>query len=362
VPTEFNAFDRSAMARALELAQRGLATTQPNPRVGCVLARNGEVIAEGWHERAGQAHAEAAALNAAGDAAAGATAYVTLEPCSHFGRTPPCADALITARLARVVFAIEDPNPRVAGAGAARLRAAGIAVESGLLAEEARELNIGHVSRMQRQRPWVRIKLAMSLDGRTALADGSSHWITGAAAREDVQRWRERSSAILTGVGTVLADDPRLDVRTGAEQQPLRIILDSRLRTPPSAHILAKPGRVLLFTASNDGARRRALEEQGATIERLAEAQPAPERVLRRLAELEINELLVEAGATLAGAFVQAGLADELLVYVAPVLLGPQARPLLQLPALAELAQGRRFSIIEAQPVGADLRLRLRPL
>ena len=215
---------------------------------------------------------------------------------------------------------------------------------------------------MQRQRPWVRIKLAMSLDGRTALADGSSHWITGAAAREDVQRWRERSSAILTGVGTVLADDPRLDVRTGAEQQPLRIILDSRLRTPPSAHILAKPGRVLLFTASNDGARRRALEEQGATIERLAEAQPAPERVLRRLAELEINELLVEAGATLAGAFVQAGLADELLVYVAPVLLGPQARPLLQLPALAELAQGRRFSIIEAQPVGADLRLRLRPL
>jgi diaminohydroxyphosphoribosylaminopyrimidine deaminase/5-amino-6-(5-phosphoribosylamino)uracil reductase len=349
------------MARALELAARGIATTQPNPRVGCVIAHDGEIIAEGWHERAGHAHAEAMALNTAGAGAAGATAYVTLEPCSHFGRTPPCTDALIKARLARVVFAIEDPNPRVAGAGASRLRAAGIEVESGLLADEARELNVGHLSRMQRERPWVRIKLAMSLDGRTSLADGSSHWITGAAAREDVQQWRARSSAILTGIGTVLADDPRLDVRTGAEQQPLRVILDSRLRTPPAARILGQPGRVLLFTASDDGARRRALEEQGATIERLADVQPAPARVLKRLAELEINELLIEAGPTLAGAFVQTGFADELLVYVAPVLLGPQARPLLQLPALAALAQGRRFTLIESQPVGADLRLRLRP-
>ncbi len=349
------------MARALELAERGLASTQPNPRVGCILARDGQIIAEGWHERAGDAHAEAIALKAAGAAAAGATAYVTLEPCSHFGRTPPCADALIKARLARVVYAIEDPNPRIAGAGASRLRAAGITVESGLLAEEARELNIGHLSRMQRQRPWVRIKLAMSLDGRTALADGSSHWITGTAAREDVQRWRARSSAILTGIGTVLADDPRLDVRSGAAAQPLRIIMDSRLRTPPAARILAKPGRVLLFSASDDGARRHALEEQGATIEQLAHAQAPLERVLSRLAELEINELLVEAGPTLAGAIVHAGFADELLLYVAPVLLGPQARPLLKLPALAELAQGRRFTIIESQPVGVDLRLRLRP-
>src|SRR6202050_1675167 len=276
VPSEFNAFDRRAMARALELAERGLASTHPNPRVGCILARDGAIIAEGWHERAGHAHAAVLALDAAGAAAAGATAYVTLEPCSHFGRTPPCADALIKARLARVVFAIEDPNPRVAGAGAARLRAAGIAVESGLLADAARELNIGHLSRMQRQRPWVRIKLAMSLDGRTALADGSSHWITGTAAREDVQRWRARSSAILTGIDTVLADDPRLDVRTGAEPQPLRVILDSRLRTPPAARILAKPGRVLLFGASDDDARHRALEEQGVTIELLGDAQPTP--------------------------------------------------------------------------------------
>jgi diaminohydroxyphosphoribosylaminopyrimidine deaminase/5-amino-6-(5-phosphoribosylamino)uracil reductase len=361
MPPEFNAFDRCAMARALELAQRGLTTTQPNPRVGCVIARGGQIIAEGWHERAGLAHAEATALNLAGAAAAGATAYVTLEPCSHFGRTPPCADALIKARLARVVFAIEDPNPRVAGTGASRLRAAGIAVESGLLAEEARELNVGHLSRMQRGRPWVRIKLAMSLDGRTSLADGSSQWITGATAREDVQQWRARSSAILTGIGTVLADDPRLDVRTGAEPQPLRVILDSRLRTPPAARILAKPGRVLLFGASDDDARHRALEEQGVTIELLGDAQPTPERVLKRLAELEINELLVEAGPTLAGAFVQTGFADELLVYVAPMLLGPQARPLLALPALATLAQARRFTLFESQPVGADLRLRLRP-
>jgi diaminohydroxyphosphoribosylaminopyrimidine deaminase/5-amino-6-(5-phosphoribosylamino)uracil reductase len=339
-----------------------MATTQPNPRVGCVIARDGRIVAEGWHERAGEAHAEDMALRAAGPAAAGASAYVTLEPCSHFGRTPPCADALIRARVARVVFAIEDPNPRVAGAGALRLREAGIEVQSDLLAREAEELNVGYLSRMRCRRPWVRLKLAMSLDGRTALANGRSRWITGEPARADVQEWRARSSAVLTGVGTVLADDPRLNVRLGpVGRQPMRVILDSRLRTPPDARILGGPGEVLLFTVIDDPARRSALERHGAKVERLAEARPDLGYVLARLAELEINEVLVEAGPTLAGAFLQAGFADELLLYIAPVLLGPQARPLLQLPELTELAQGRRFSMMDTCAVGADLRLRLRP-
>jgi diaminohydroxyphosphoribosylaminopyrimidine deaminase / 5-amino-6-(5-phosphoribosylamino)uracil reductase len=362
VPAEFNAFDRLAMARALELAERGLATTHPNPRVGCVIARDGQIVGEGWHECAGEAHAEVMALGAAGAQAQGASAYVTLEPCSHFGRTPPCADALIQARIARVVFAIEDPNPRVGGAGALRLRQAGIEVESGLMAREAEELNAGYLSRMRRGRPWVRIKIAMSLDGRTALANGRSRWITGEPARHDVQEWRARSSAVLTGIGTVLADDPRLDVRLDTiRRQPLRVILDSRLRTPSDARILAKPGEVLLFSAIDDPARRCALEAKGAKVERLAGSRVDPGKVLERLAELEINEVLVEAGSTLAGEFLQAGLADELLLYIAPLLLGPQARPLLQLPELTDLAQGRRFTIIENRAIGVDLRLRLRP-
>jgi diaminohydroxyphosphoribosylaminopyrimidine deaminase/5-amino-6-(5-phosphoribosylamino)uracil reductase len=362
VPAEFNAFDRLAMARALELAERGLATTHPNPRVGCVIARDGRIVGEGWHERAGEAHAEVVALDAAGAAAAGASAYVTLEPCSHFGRTPPCADALIQARIARVVFAIEDPNPRVGGAGALRLRHAGIEVESGLLAREAEELNVGYLSRMRRRRPWARIKLAMSLDGRTALANGSSRWITDEPARADVQQWRARSSAVLTGIGTVLADDPRLDVRSGAARhQPLRVVLDSRLRTPPQARILARPGEVLLFSAIDDPARRSALELRGAKVERLADSRPDLGQVLARLAELEINEVLVEAGPTLAGEFLRGGYADELLLYIAPVLLGPQARPLVQLPELTDLAQGKRFTIMDKCAIGPDLRLRLRP-
>lgn len=359
---QFNAFDRLAMARALELAERGLTTTHPNPRVGCVIARDGKIIGEGWHERAGEAHAEVMAIAAAGAAAAGASAYVTLEPCSHFGRTPPCADALIRARLARVVFAIEDPNPRVGGEGAQRLRQAGIGVEVGLLAREAEELNAGFLSRMRRGRPWVRIKLAMSLDGRTALASGLSRWITGEAARDDVQKWRARSSAILTGIGTVLADDPRLDVRTAADRdQPLRVILDSRLRTPATARILARPGAALLFSAHDEPVRRRALEERGAKVEQLTGSAPKLAQVLKRLAELEINEVMLEAGPTLAGAILQGGYADELLLYIAPVLLGPQARALVELPELADLAQGRRFTIIDTYNIAPDLRLRLRP-
>ncbi|HEX4618496.1 MAG TPA: bifunctional diaminohydroxyphosphoribosylaminopyrimidine deaminase/5-amino-6-(5-phosphoribosylamino)uracil reductase RibD, partial [Steroidobacteraceae bacterium] len=236
----FSDFDRTAMRRALELAGRGLTTTQPNPRVGCVLARNGRVVGEGWHAHAGGEHAEVAALASAQGKAAGATAYVTLEPCSHHGRTPPCADALIAARVARVVYAVADPNPQVNGRGAERLASAGIAVEAGLLAAEAVGLNAGFIKRMQTGRPWVRVKLAASLDGHTALASGASQWISGQAAREDVQRWRARSSAVLTGIGTVLADDPRLDVRLaeeadGERRQPLRVVLDSSLRTPPEA-------------------------------------------------------------------------------------------------------------------------------
>lgn len=349
------------MARALELAERGLTTTQPNPRVGCVIARDGCIVGEGWHERAGEAHAEVMALGAAGSAAAGASAYVTLEPCSHFGRTPPCAEALIRAGIARVVFALLDPNPAVGGAGASRLSHAGIAVQSGLLGQQAEELNSGYLSRMRRGRPWVRVKLAMSLDGRTALANGVSRWITGQAARDDVQQWRARSCVVLTGVGTVLADDPRLDVRLAAgARQPLRVVLDSRLRTPPAARVLRSPGAALLFTAIDDPARRSALEMQGARIERLSHSPLELARVLARLGELEMNEVLVEAGPTLAGAFVRAALADELLLYVAPLLLGPQARALVELPELLDLDSARRFTMRDTRVLGADLRLRLR--
>jgi diaminohydroxyphosphoribosylaminopyrimidine deaminase/5-amino-6-(5-phosphoribosylamino)uracil reductase len=318
-------------------------------------------VGEGWHERAGEAHAEVMALRAAAAAAAGATAYVTLEPCSHFGRTPPCVDALIEARIGGVVFAIDDPNPKVGGAGARRLRAAGIGVRAGLLAGEAEELNRGYLSRMRRGRPWVRVKLAMSLDGRTALANGVSRWITGEAARADVQQWRAKSCVVLTGIGTVLADDPRLDVRlTLAERQPLRVILDSRLRTPPAARVLKSPGAALLFTANDDAGRRAALEKLGARIECLADSPLDLDKILARLGELEMNEVLVEAGPTLAGEFVRTGLADELLLYVAPMLLGPQARALVDLPELKNLDAALRFALLDVAPLGADLRLRLR--
>ncbi len=356
--------DRSAMTRALELAARGLNTTDPNPRVGCVIVQGDRTVGEGWHERAGEPHAEIMALREAGAQAAGATAYVTLEPCSHFGRTPPCADALIGAGVTGVVFALEDPNPKVRGQGAERLRQAGVEVRGGLMQREAAELNAGFVKRMSEGRPWVRVKLAMSLDGRTALASGASRWITGEAAREDVQLWRARSSALLTGVATVLADDPRLDVRfrTGNPRQPLRVVLDSRLRTPPQARLFASGGAVWIFTASADSARRAALEARGARVEQIGEAGRLDlERMLARLAQTEVNEVHVEAGATLAGELIRARLADELLVYVAPALLGPQARPLVELPLLTDLEQAPRFEVIETQAIGADLRLRLRP-
>src|SRR5688572_7762282 len=359
---DFTEFDKLAMRRALVLAARGLETTHPNPCVGCVIAQGDRIVAEGWHERAGEAHAEAAALRVAGEQAAGATAYVTLEPCSHFGRTPPCADAMIAARIARVVFALQDPNPRISGRGAEKLRQASITVHAGLREDEAAELIAGFVKRMKSGRPWVRLKLAMSLDGRTALANGASQWITGEAARDDVQHWRARSSAVLTGVGTVLADDPRLDVRLSPERrQPLRVVLDSRLRTPPESRLLQTRGDVLIFTATADQALRSALEARGAHVEVMGgQGRLDVHAVLMRLGALEMNEVLVECGATLAGELIRAALVDELLIYMAPMLLGPQARALVELPELHDLRASRRFEVIETCHVGQDLRLRLR--
>jgi diaminohydroxyphosphoribosylaminopyrimidine deaminase / 5-amino-6-(5-phosphoribosylamino)uracil reductase len=367
----FSSFDRTAMQRALALAARGMETTDPNPRVGCVIARGERIVGEGWHERAGEIHAEVSALRAAGNNATGATVYVTLEPCSHQGRTAPCAMALTAARVARVVYAIADPNPLVNGRGAAALREAGISVEAGLLEAEARELNAGFVKRMQQGRPFVRVKLAMSLDGRTALANGQSKWITGDAARQDVHGWRARSSAILTGIGTVLSDDPRLDVRlpaeTGAAQrrQPLRVVLDSQLRTPPAAQMFTVGGEVVILTgiAALDETRAAALSARGARVESLPAGDGGVEltAVLDRLGELEVNELLVEAGATLAGALLRQQLVDELIVYVAPRILGPAARALVELPELTVLEGAPAFAFVEATPVGEDLRLRLRP-
>jgi diaminohydroxyphosphoribosylaminopyrimidine deaminase / 5-amino-6-(5-phosphoribosylamino)uracil reductase len=367
----FSNFDRTAMQRALALAARGMQTSDPNPRVGCVIARGERIVGEGWHERAGEAHAEVAALRAAGNNATGATVYVTLEPCSHQGRTAPCAMALTAARVARVVYAIADPNPLVNGRGAAALREAGITVEAGLLEAEARELNAGFVKRMQQGRPFVRVKLAMSLDGRTALANGQSKWITGELARQDVHGWRARSSAIMTGIGTVLSDDPRLDVRLPAEtsatpaRQPMRIVLDSQLRTPPAAQMFGVGGEVLILTglAALDATRAAALSARGARVESLPAGADGIEltAVLDRLGELEVNELLVEAGATLAGRLLRQQLVDELIVYVAPRLLGPTARALVELPELSVLADAPGFAFVEAAPVGEDLRLRLRP-
>jgi diaminohydroxyphosphoribosylaminopyrimidine deaminase / 5-amino-6-(5-phosphoribosylamino)uracil reductase len=356
--------DAGHMARALELARRGLDTTDPNPRVGCVIATEEGVIAEGWHERAGGPHAEAMALATARGSVRGATAYVTLEPCSHQGRTPPCADALVRAGVRRVVYAMRDPNPKVDGGGAARLAAAGIAVEGGVLEAEARALNPGFVSRMTRGRPWVTVKLAASLDGGTALPGGESRWITGEAAREDVQRLRARSSAVMTGSGTVVADDPRLDVRLpGASRQPLRVVLDSSLRTPAAARILAPPGKALVLCTVADAGRARALRAAGAEVATVAAAAGGVDlrAALALLGTREVNELLVECGAGLAGAMLAAGLVDELLLYVAPTLLGRGARRLADLESPASMAERLRFSIVERQDVGDDLLLRLRP-
>jgi diaminohydroxyphosphoribosylaminopyrimidine deaminase / 5-amino-6-(5-phosphoribosylamino)uracil reductase len=371
----FSVVDAMHMAQALRLAKKGLYTTQPNPRVGCVIAHGERVVGQGWHQRAGEPHAEVYALREAGEQARNAIAYVTLEPCAHHGRTPPCADALIAAGVARVVIAAEDPFPEVAGKGVAKLRAAGITVESGLMREAAREINIGFFSRIERHRPWVRVKVAMSLDGRTALANGESKWITGEAAREDVQRWRARSSAILTGVGTVLADNPQLTVRlpipfgesAGARGEsshthaPMRVILDRHRRTPAGSHVLDGQTPTLVLHAASE----QPVDDRFARVECIAIAEQGDgfdlPAVLALLAGRGCSELHVEAGPTLCGALFAQGLADELLLYIAPIMLGDKARPLMQLPPLTEMAQRWSLRVVDQRQVGNDWRLQLRP-
>ena len=358
------AADHHHMARALQLAARGLHTTDPNPRVGCVLVRDGQVVGEGWHQRAGDGHAEYIALQAAGSRARGSTAYITLEPCCHHGRTPPCTDALIAAGVARVVAAMQDPNVRVAGGGLAQLRAAGIQVHCGLLETEARALNPGFIRRMESGRPYFRLKLAMSLDGRTALESGESRWITGEAARLDVQQWRARSSAILTGANTVLADDPSLNVRLpDTRRQPLRVILDPRLRTPPQARLLDLPGEVLILSASEDPRRIARLRERGASVARVDSDHQGLDlaAVARELARREMNEVHVECGATLAGAFLEARLLDELVVYLAPSVLGDSARGLFRLAPLGGMRERIEFHIAGIRAVGQDWRIIAHP-
>lgn len=409
VPDTISAIDHVMMARALRLARRGLYTTQPNPRVGCVIAHGGEVVGEGWHQRAGEPHAEVFALRAAGARARGATVYSTLEPCSHHGRTPPCADALIEAGVARVISASEDPNPKVAGTGLRRLHEAGIGVAAGLMRDAARELNRGFFLRFERGRPWVRVKQAMSLDGRTALANGESKWITGEAARADVQRWRARSSAILTGAGTARADDPRLTVRLPETHphpdpalegkgsypvsvarhlqngnalllplqgerrdgdgvategfQPLRVVLDARLDAlQRGAHLLDGSAPTLVLHAPD----ARPPDDRYAQVELAAVpvvggGRLGPAAVMHLLAARGVNEVQVEAGPTLCGTLFGRGLVDELLLYVAPVVLGNEARPLFALPALTAMASRWRLRTIGQRRVGEDWRLLLRP-
>ena len=357
----FTQADHAFMARALQLAKKGVYTTDPNPRVGCVIVKAGEIIGEGWHQRAGEPHAEIHALNAAGAQTEGATAYVTLEPCCHHGRTPPCSEALIRAKLARVVIAMQDPHTRVDGGGIAQLREAGIRVDIDLLQAQAAALNPGFIKRMQRGRPFVRCKLGMSLDGRTAMASGESRWITSAAAREDVQRLRARSSAIVTGVGTVLVDDPSMTVRLdGIERQPLRVVVDTNLSMPETAKMLSLPGQTLVMTCSDDEAARQRLQQAGAEVMVMpyCSNSVSMEAVLDTLAEREINEVLLETGATLSGAMLEQGLIDELIIYMAPVLMGDKARGLFHLPGLESMADKIQLEIIEVRAVGCDWRIR----
>ncbi len=363
--------DLEYMAQAIRLAGRGIYSSHPNPNVGCVIVAGGTIVGSGWHRQAGGPHAEIHALSEAGRKARNADVYVTLEPCSHHGRTPPCAEALVNAGVRRVVVAMQDPNPQVSGRGLQRLREAGIEVESGLLKTQARALNPGFVSRMKRRRPWVRVKLACSLDGRTAMASGESKWITDDAARRDVQRLRARSSAIVTGVGTVRADDPSLNVRLQAPElngvepvrQPLRVVMDTWLSMPAQAGMLSLPGDTLLVTGVQDSKRWQTLQQAGADVVAipLVQERLAPEAVLTLLAEREINEVLLECGPTLAGSFLKDRLVDELVVYMAPHLMGDAARGLFHLPALRQMRERIQLDWLDVRQVGAALRITARP-
>ena len=367
--------DTHHMSLALQLAERGLYSAHPNPRVGCVIVRDRKVVGQGWHHRAGEPHAEVNALSEAGDLARDATAYVTLEPCSHHGRTPPCADALIDAGLARVVIAVADTNPDVAGDGVGRLEQAGIEVTAGILEKPARELNNGFLRRMQGGRPWCRVKMAASLDGRTAMASGESQWITGPQARSDVQRLRARSAAIISGAGTVRADNPSLTVRPEElgdighkalpVAEPLRVVLDRNLTTPPDAKVITGSGQAVVVTTEDaiDATKAQSLRDNGAeviTVDPDEQGQPHLRAVLDELAGRQINEVLVEAGPSLAGAALQSGIVDEFWLYQAPTILGSNARPMAALP-LDTMAQQHRMAVMDRRIVGGDQRIILQP-
>jgi len=368
--------DHNYMARALRLAEKGLWSTDPNPRVGCVIVRDGEIVGEGWHQVAGEPHAEIYALRMAKEKSVGATCYVTLEPCCHHGRTPPCTDALIKAGITRVVVAMTDPNPLVSSKGIEQLLKAGIIVNTGVLSHEAEQLNAGFFKRMRYNRPYIRCKLAMSLDGRTAMASGESQWITSQDARRDVQCLRARSSAIMTGAGTVLADNPLLTVREAELpchlylkltpiKQPLRVIIDTHLSMPINARMLSLPGKTLIFTASSNETLKVMLEKAGAQVIPLPgrEREVDLKAMCRVLAEkYEVNELLMETGATLGGSMLRAGLIDELVIYMAPMLLGNKARGLFNLPEIEQLDQNISLDIKDIRAVGCDWRIVAHPI
>jgi len=371
--------DTDYMARALQLAQKGQYTTHPNPRVGCIIVKNNQIIGEGFHQRSGEPHAEINALlqlqqsQAKQSSAQGATAYVTLEPCSHTGKTPPCANALIEAGVSRVVLAMQDPNPQVAGKGIERLRQAGIEVEVGILEEQARALNAGFIKRMEKGLPWVRVKLAMSLDGKTAMASGESQWITGSEARRDVQFLRAKADAVLTGIGTVLTDDPSLNVRLSADEldimgdvnQPKRVVLDSQLQTPLDAKLFKIEGDTLIITTKKDEALAQKLRSQGAEVlllEKNESARLPLKTVLKTLAQHEINEVHIEAGATLCGALIQENLVDEIIIYMAPTLMGADARSLLNFSGVDAMSDKINLEITDLRAVGKDWRISAKPL
>jgi diaminohydroxyphosphoribosylaminopyrimidine deaminase/5-amino-6-(5-phosphoribosylamino)uracil reductase len=358
----FSSIDHALMTRALRLAEHGAFTTRPNPMVGCVIAHGEDVVGEGWHQKKGGPHAEVFALQAAGDRAKGATAYVTLEPCAHTGSTGPCADALIAAGVARVVAAMRDPFPQVDGAGFEKLRAAGIVVESGLMEAQARELNRGFLSRIERGRPWLRVKLASSLDGRSAMASGDSKWISGEASRRDVQQWRARSGALLTGAGTVLADDPQLTARLDEGNEfvpPLRVVLDPGLATVARGRVREGDAPTLYLHAP-EAKPPRGLQADHVAVP-VRNGRFDLHAVLNLLATRGINEVQVEAGATLAGAFLAAGLVDELLLYIAPVLLGERARPLFDGLHIDAMTERLHLRVVDSRSIGHDIRLLLRP-